>query len=236
MFSSLAAMEPSHLISAVISIIILDLVLSGDNAAVIGMAIRHLPQDLRKKAATVGAMLAIVLRIICTIFATVLLTIPYFSLGGGVLLLFIAAHLLKSGQDDNGEGVKDRSSDIKNSFLKAVGIIVIADASMAIDNVLAVAGAAHGQPLLVILGLLVSIPILIFASTWLASMMKKFPIILWIGAAVLVRTALSMIIEERSWSLAEMLGYHLSILLPFAIAAIVLIYGITKIIKQRRLQ
>jgi YjbE family integral membrane protein len=226
LLENLALQTPSQLIITIISIIILDLVLSGDNAAVIGLAICHLPKKTKKRAAAIGAFFAIALRIICTIFATILLSIPYFSFCGGILLIIITWQLLKPKDNNN------KSISVKDSFWKAVGIIVLADFSMAIDNVLAVAGASHGEPVLVIFGLLVSIPILIFASTWLSNLMIKYPIFLWLGGAVLLHTALDMIIEDRAMGMYQILG-QLSIVIPIIAAIILLLFGINKIRRQR---
>lgn len=136
--------------TAILAITIIDLVLSGDNAAVIGLAIRNLPHDLQKKAAIYGAAGAIVLRVIFTIFATYLLTVPYLSAIGGLILVGITIRLMKHDDGDScDENVK--SCD---SFWPAIGTIVIADLSMAFDNVMGVAGAAHGSVGLVVFGLL----------------------------------------------------------------------------------
>ena len=153
----------------IFSIIILDLVLSGDNAAVIGMAICRLPQNIKRKAAICGTFFAIILRIIFTTITTLILNIPYLRFCGGILLLIITYKLIKNCNEDAHTNIP-----AKKGFYQAVGIIVLADLSMAFDNVLAVAGAAHGNLLLVIFGLMCSIPILVFASTWLSNLMAKF--------------------------------------------------------------
>ncbi len=227
MLENLALQTPSQLAIAILSIIVLDLVLSGDNAAVIGLAICHLPAKLKKKAAAIGALLAIVLRIVCTIFATILLSIPYFSFFGGILLIIITWQLLKDKKPSN------KPVSVKDSFWQAVGIIVLADFSMAIDNVLAVAGAAHGEPILVIFGLLVSIPILIFASTWLSNLMTKYPIILWLGGAVLIHTALDMIMEDRAMAIYQVTGQVMATAIPIIVAVLLFIFGIRKMRRKR---
>jgi YjbE family integral membrane protein len=206
------------MVSAVLAITVIDLVLSGDNAAVIGLAIRNLPVGLQKKAAIYGAAGAIILRVIFTIFATYLLTVPYLSAFGGLILVWITYKLIVH---------KEEKTAVKsvNKFWNAIWTIVIADLSMAFDNVMGVAGAAHGSVGLVIFGLILSVPILIWGSTWLASLMSKYKIIIYIGAAVLVHTALSMIFEDRALNLSQYFGHILVELIPWAMGIIVLIYG-----------
>lgn len=205
---------------AIISISIIDLVLSGDNAAVIGLAIRDLPDEMQKKAAIFGAGGAIVLRVTFTIFAVYLLTVKYLSAIGGVILVYITYKLLKA--DTEGE------ADVKasNKFWSAVGTIIIADISMAFDNVMGVAGAAHGQVWLVVFGLILSIPILVWGSTWLATMMGKYPIIIYIGATVLAHTAVNMIFHDTALHLTRYTGELLGTLIPWLCAVPVLVYGI----------
>lgn len=205
--------------AAIISISIIDLVLSGDNAAVIGLAIRNLPRHMQKKAAFFGAGGAIILRVTFTIFAVYLLTVRYLSAIGGVILIYITYKLLKS---DCGEGVYVSAS---NRFWGAVGTIIIADISMAFDNVMGVAGAAHGEAWLVFFGLLLSIPILVWGSTWLATMMGKHPIIIYIGATVLAHTAVNMIFHDAALHLTQFTGEALGKIIPWACALPILLYG-----------
>jgi len=193
-------MSTGDLIAAIFSIVLLDLVLSGDNAAVIGMAICRLPKSLRRKAAVLGAGMAIGLRILLTTFAVLLLQLPYVSAIGGVVLLFITYKLLKGGQ----ETVKTYHPI--HHFWQAIAIIVLADLSMAFDNVLGVAGAAHGQPLLVVFGLMLSIPILVLGASLISNLMNRWPIILWLGAAVLLHTSFEMIFADQSLPFFTRLG------------------------------
>lgn len=205
--------------SAIFFISVIDLVLSGDNAAVIGLAIRNLPKETQKKAAFVGAGGAIILRVTFTIFAVYLLTVKYLSALGGLLLLWITYKLIKSDGEDE--------AHIKggNRFWSAVGTIIIADLSMAFDNVMGVAGAAHGEPWLVVFGLLLSIPILVIGSTWLATLMGRYPIIIYIGAMVLMHTATNMIVHDHALNLVHYLGETWGTYLPWILAIPVLVYG-----------
>lgn len=176
-------------ISALIVIIVIDLVLAGDNAIVIGLAARNLPKNQQKKVIFWGTFGAIVIRSLLTIFVVKLLEIPGLLLAGGILLVWIAYKLLIEEKDQ---------TDVKSSssVFSAIKTIIIADTVMGLDNVLAVAGAAHGSFLLVILGLLVSVPIVIWGSTLILKWIDRFPVIIYIGSGVLAWTAAKMITEE----------------------------------------
>ena len=176
--------------SALLAIILIDLVLAGDNAIVIALAARSLPPQLQKKAIIWGTVGAIVVRSVMTIGVVWLLKIPGLMLVGGLALLWIAYKLLA---DDSG-GSHD--GPVVNTFWGAMKTIVIADALMGIDNVLGVAGAAHGSFDLVVLGLLISVPIVVFGSTMVLKLVERFPAIIQIGAAVLAFTAAKMVINE----------------------------------------
>ncbi|AOQ23561.1 TerC family protein [Neomoorella thermoacetica] len=203
---------------AILSITIIDLALSGDNAAVIGLAIKNLPQEQRKLAAFIGAGGAILLRVTLTALATLLLRIPYLNAAGGVILIWITWKLLKG--DEGEESVK-----ASNRFWSAVGTIIVADLSMAFDNIMGVAGAAHGHLGLMIFGLAVSIPILVLGASWLAIMMNRYPIIIYIGGAVLAHTSLAMIFEDHGLGLPRYTGELAAVLIPWAMAAAVFIWG-----------
>lgn len=177
--------------SALMAIILIDLVLAGDNAIVIALAARNLPPHLQKKAIVWGAAGAIVVRSVMTIGVVWLLKIPGLMLVGGIGLLWVAYQLL-AAQDD-----KEHDGPVASTFWGAMKTIVIADALMGIDNVLGVAGAAHGAFDLVIIGLLVSVPIVVFGSTVVLKLVERFPIIIKIGAAVLAFTAAKMIVGEQ---------------------------------------
>lgn len=175
---------------SMINIIMIDLVLSGDNAVVIGMAARKLPPEQQKKAIMLGAGIAIFLRGSLTIIAAYLLNIPYLMTIGGLLLLWIAVKLTKNEE----EGAEVESS---NSLRSAIKTIIVADAVMSLDNVLAVAGAAMGEAWLVIFGLVVSIPIIMWGSGLVAKLLNQFPWLIFVGAAILGYTAGGLIIEDK---------------------------------------
>ena len=177
--------------SALLAIILIDLVLAGDNAIVIALAARNLPPPLQKKAIAWGAAGAIVVRSAMTVGVVWLLKIPGLMLLGGLGLLWIAYRLLADTDD------KPHDSPMVSTFWGAMKTIVVADALMGVDNVLGVAGAAHGAFDLVIIGLLVSVPIVVFGSTLVLKLVERFPVIIKLGAAVLAFTAAKMIVGER---------------------------------------
>jgi YjbE family integral membrane protein len=176
--------------SALLAIILIDLVLAGDNAIVIALAARNLPPHLQKKAILWGTFGAIAVRSAMTVGVVWLLKIPGLMGVGGAALLWIAYKLLIEEEDEGHDG------PVVTTFLGAMKTIVIADALMGIDNVLGVAGAAHGDFTLVVIGLLVSIPIVVFGSTVVLKLVERFPIIIQGGAAVLAFTAGKMITGE----------------------------------------
>jgi len=177
--------------SALLAIVVIDLVLAGDNAIVIAMAARNLPAHLQKKAIVWGAVGAIAVRSAMTLVVVYLLKIPGLMLIGGLLLVWIAYKLLTPAKDEDGG-----HNNASTSFWGAMKTIVIADAVMGLDNVLAVAGASHGSYILVVLGLLISIPIVIWGSTQILKLVERYPSITYIGAGVLAWTAAKMMISE----------------------------------------
>ena len=176
--------------SALLAIILIDLVLAGDNAIVIALAARKLPPALQKKAIWFGTVGAIAVRSALTVVVVWLLKIPGLMLLGGLGLLWIACKLIL----DTGE---DKEHDIRvTSFWGAMKTIIVADALMGIDNVLGVAGAAQGSFDLVVIGLLISVPIVVFGSTLVLKLVERWPVIINIGAAILAFTAAKMITDE----------------------------------------
>ncbi len=209
----------SEFISGLISIILIDLVLGGDNAILIALATRKLPQSQRKKAIFWGVLGAIIVRASMTIIAVYILKIPLIKFIGGVLLIWIAYKLLcdKGKHDDINSG---------KSISEAVRTIIFADLLMGIDNVLAVAGAAKGDVILVILGLLVSIPIIVWGSTIILRFIDKYPIIVYIGAGVIAYTAGGMIVDDAL--MHEKIFYRspgAEWIIPITITVLVLIFG-----------
>ena len=176
--------------SALLAIILIDLVLAGDNAIVIALAARNLPPQLKQKAIIWGTVGAIGVRSVMTLGVVWLLQIPGLMLVGGLGLVWVAYKLLadEGGQDDHGP--------VTTTFWGAMKTIVVADALMGVDNVLGVAGAAHGAMDLVIIGLLISVPIVVFGSSVVLKLVERFPVIIQVGAAVLALTAAKMMVSE----------------------------------------
>jgi YjbE family integral membrane protein len=176
--------------SAFGSIVLANIVLSGDNAVVIAMAARTLRPDQRGKAIFWGSAAAIVMRIVLTIVAIQLLSLPYLKIVGAVLLVYIGVDLLKAEEEE------ESGTHEINSMAAAIRTILIADLVMSLDNVLAVAAAAKGDLPLLVLGLLVSIPLIIFGATLLTKVMERFPIIITVGAALLGFLAGEMLLTD----------------------------------------
>jgi len=164
---------------ALLQIIWVNILLSGDNAVVIALAARSLPPTQQKKAIVVGSAAAIIMRIILTLVAAKLLLLPWLKLIGALLLVYIGVSLLLPEGEDDGEGKQH------GSLLAAIRTIMIADLVMSLDNVVAVAAAAMGDTTLLVVGLAISIPLVIFGSTLLLKVIERFPIIVWVGAALL---------------------------------------------------
>jgi YjbE family integral membrane protein len=204
-----------------VNIIIIDIVLSGDNAVVIGMASRKLPPEQRRKAIILGTAGAVGLRIVLTALATWVLLIPYLKAIGGLVLAWIAFKLLV------GEG--EESSYIKagNTLFAAVQTIIVADFVMSLDNVLAVGGAAHGDFGLLLFGLGLSIPLLMVGSNMVAALMDRLPVLVYIGAAILGYTAGTMVMSEEAVQqrIAPMY-YYLDWIFPLMLTVVILSVGI----------
>lgn len=173
---------------AISRIIIIDIMLAGDNAVVIGMAAEKLEPELRQKAIFLGTLGAIIIRLVlAVVLAEALQLIPGLHIVGGLLLLWIAIRLVNNDEDNNNVSAKDNLRD-------AVVTIIVADAVMSIDNVIGVVGAAGGHIPLVALGILVSVPIIIFCATIFTRIMQRFPVVLYLGGAIL------------GWVSGEMIG------------------------------
>ncbi|MEO8155472.1 MAG: TerC family protein [Rhizobacter sp.] len=180
----------SDFFSALMAIVLLDLVLAGDNAIVIGLAARNVPPAMQRRVILWGTAGAVLIRCLLTLVVVWLLKIPGFLLVGGLALVWVAWNLTR---DEGGDG---HSIKPATTVRGAIQTIVIADAVMGVDNVLAVGGAAHGSMLLVVLGLLISIPIVVWGSQLILRLVDRFPVIIILGAGVLGWTAAKMIASE----------------------------------------
>lgn len=174
---------------AMLNIVFIDLILSGDNAVLIAMAVRGLPRDQRKKGILFGTSAAVALRVTLTFMVAFLIALPLIKLVGGVLILWIATKLFMESEPEE----EDRNV---TTIAQAIKVIIIADVTMSLDNVLAVAGAAQESLFLLLFGLALSIPLVIFTSNLLSTLMDKYPVILLLGAAVLGRVGGDMIMTD----------------------------------------
>lgn len=181
-----------------VKIVWINIILSGDNAVVIALAARSLPADQQKKAVFFGSGAAVVLRVILTVVAAKLLALPYLQIVGGLLLLWIGVQLLGGEDESDGESSK------QGGLMTAIRTILIADLVMSLDNVIAVAAAAHGNLVLLVLGLAISIPLVIFGSTMMIKLMERFPVIVILGAALIGWVAGETIVADAA--LHDLLG------------------------------
>ena len=173
------------------SIVLIDLLLAGDNALVIAMAVRALPRQQRRIGIVCGAILAVVLRVTLTAVASELLTWNYVQLAGGLFVLWIALKVLADASDPPDAAPAPRR------LLQTIGYIVLADLTMSADNILAIAGAAHGHFALIAFGLALSIPFVVFSSNLLADLMERYPIAIYVGVAVLGKVGGDMVLGDR---------------------------------------
>ncbi|HRE14787.1 MAG TPA: TerC family protein [Usitatibacteraceae bacterium] len=214
--------------TALAAIIVIDLALAGDNAIVIALAARELPRDLQRRAILWGTFGAVAVRVVMTLAVVWLLGIPGLMAAGGAILVWIAYKLLKPA-DGGGHEVKSAAT-----FWGAMQTIVIADAAMGLDNVLAVAGAAHGSFVLVVLGLLISIPIVVWGSTFILKWVAKYPWIVHVGVAVLAWTAGKMIVSEPV--LKDWFDHHEAARLAVYAAIFAVVFGGGWLAQKRRPQ
>lgn len=179
----------TQFITGIISVILIDLVLAGDNAIVIGLACRNLPKNLQLKAIVFGTAGAVLIRILATLVIVRLLQVKGLMLVGGILLIWIAYKLLAKPQHSE-------SVQCYDSLSSAIVTIIVADAVMGLDNMLAIAGASHGSYAMVMIGLAISIPIMVFGSTLIIRLIDRFPVVVTIGAGIIAYTAGKMITDE----------------------------------------
>ena len=182
-------MMTAEFLTGLLSIIVIDLVLAGDNALLIGLIAKSLPKKQQKKVIIIGTFGAIIVRILLTIVAVRLLEIDGLLLVGGVVLIYIAYKIILSNDEMS-------LNPSKKGVWGAIGTIMLADILMGVDNVIGVAGAAHGNFLLVVIGLFISIPIVVWGSSIVIKLINRFPIIIYIGAGVLGWTASKMIMKD----------------------------------------
>jgi YjbE family integral membrane protein len=205
----------SHYLIDGLSIIAIDLLLAGDNALVIAMAVRALPKRQRRIALVAGSSLAVLIRVAVTFLAARLLATRFIQLAGGVFVVWIAVKVLNDAR------APERAATSPRDWWRAIGSIMLADLTMSTDNVLAVAGASRGNIGLILFGLALSIPLVVFSSAFLARMMDRYPLTLYVGAAILARVGGEMILSDafvRSlFNPSNILRYTLEALLVAAV-------------------
>ena len=184
-------MPAGHFILSGLSIVLIDLLLAGDNALVIAMAVRSLSGRERRIGVTAGAGLAVVLRVALTSVASRLLTLRYVELAGGLFVLWIALKVLVDASDPPDAAPAPRR------LLQTIWFIVLADLTMSVDNILAIAGAARGHFGLITFGLALSIPFVVFSSNLLADLMDRYPILVYLGVGILAKVGGDMVLEDR---------------------------------------
>jgi YjbE family integral membrane protein len=219
---------------SVLKIMGVDIVLAGDNAVVIAMACRALPPRQRTAGIVLGTTAAVFMRIIFTLVVGSLLGVPLLGLVGGLVLFWIALKLLLAEEPD------EESVHSGDTLWDAVKTVAIADAVMSLDNVLAVAAAARGDWLLVVLGLMISIPLVVAGSTLIMAMLHRYPALVWAGAALLGWIAGELIIGEQllhaqTHEIAELLGVHFRVLeLMAGTLGALIVVGIGSLLIRRR--
>ena len=205
--------------AAIIAIVLIDLALSGDNALLIGMAARRLPDAQRRRAIVLGGGLAVVLRIVAAAGVSFLLAIPYLQLAGGIVLAVIAYRLVRPAVADVHAAVRPAST-----LREAVLTILVADAAMSVENVLGVGGAAHGDLPLLAFGLVISIPIVLFGSGFIARVLDRAPRLVWLGALALIWTSADMILGDPA--LDPHIADHWAISAALALAILGTVLGV----------
>ena len=210
------------------SIILANILLSGDNAVVIAMAARTLPAHQQKKAIFYGSAAAIVMRIVLTLIAVEMLKWPFLKIVGGLLLVYIGVTLLLE-EDEGG----DIGAKADGGLMTAIRTILVADLVMSLDNVLAVAAAAKGNTLLLVLGLGISIPLIIFGSTLLLKVMERFPVIITLGAALLGFLAGEMVLTDPAVTTRFGLQSHTVVNIAGALGAL-LVVVVGKYLQRRQ--
>jgi YjbE family integral membrane protein len=177
-------------LAGAVQIVLIDLLLAGDNALVIAVAVRALPKRERRIGTACGAGVAVVLRVALTYLAARLLQIPYLQLGGGLFILWIAVKVLRDASDP------PEAAPASRRLLQAIWYVVFADLTMSTDNILAIAGASNGSFLLIFFGLCVSIPFVVFSSNLLADLMNRYPATIYLGAGILGKVGGDMLLRD----------------------------------------
>jgi YjbE family integral membrane protein len=217
---------PGFLID-VLKIVLIDLTLAGDNALVIALAVRSLPERQRRIGSALGAAAAVVLRAAITFAAVKLLDVPYIKLAGGLFVLYIAVKVFVDAEDP------EREAAAPGHIWRAVWYIVFADITMSTDNVLAIAGAAHGSLPLILFGLAVSIPFVVLSSNLWVAMMNRYPWTLYLGSAILGQVGADMVLRDDF--VARTLQLSQTAIYATEAAAVVVVLAVSRLLCKRKL-
>jgi len=200
-----------------LTIVLIDLLLAGDNALIIAMAVRLLPRRERRIASLLGAAGAVVMRVALTFAAAQLLNVEFLKLGGGLFVLWIAVKVLLDASEP------PKAAAAPDQILKAIWYVMFADLTMSVDNILAIAGASHGSIELIIFGLAVSIPFVVFSSNLLAELMNRYPVLIFLGAGILGKVAGDMMLTDpfvaRRLMVSRTLNYAVDAALAVSLVA-----------------
>lgn len=221
----LAILSDSTMWVALFQIVIINILLSGDNAVIIALACRSLPPKEQRNAFLIGTVAIVILMTALTAFASYLMTIPYVEVVGAILLLWIGIKLLLPEEENENVSASD-------NFWGAVKTIVIADIVMSLDNVLGMAGAANGHMGLLFVGMVITIPLILFGSAMLMRLMERFPIIVTLGAGLLGYVAGEMAVEDPALKGLIASAHYLEIALP--ILGILIVVGMGKLLSARQ--
>ncbi|CAL62809.1 Putative integral membrane protein TerC family [Herminiimonas arsenicoxydans] len=221
----LAILSDSTMWVALFQIVIINILLSGDNAVIIALACRSLPPKEQRNAFLIGTVAIVILMTALTAFASYLMTIPYVEVAGAILLLWIGIKLLLPEEENENVSASD-------NFWGAVKTIVIADIVMSLDNVLGMAGAANGHMGLLFVGMVITIPLILFGSAMLMRLMERFPIIVTLGAGLLGYVAGEMAVEDPALKGLIASAHYLEIALP--ILGILIVVGMGKLLSARQ--
>jgi YjbE family integral membrane protein len=224
-------MDHASSLVAILEVVWINIILSGDNAVVIALACRGLPAQQRRMGMVLGAAVAVLLRVVFTVLVVELLSVPFLRIAGSLLLLWVAVKLLTENEDDD-----ETSIHASDKLFYAVRTVAVADMVMSLDNVLAIAAVAKGSTLLLVLGLLISVPLIVAGATLVMALLSRFPILVWAGAALLGWVAGEMLGSDPF--LVDRLGedsvHRLD--LPLSIAGAALVVALGWFLKSRRPQ
>ncbi len=211
-------------VAPLLQIIVINLVLSGDNAAVIALAARDLKPALQRRVVWWGSLVAVMLRVALTFVATALLRWPYLQTGGGVLLLWVAWRLVQPPDAHERKGERCSPAD---GPMAAIRAILVADLVMSLDNVLSLAAVAEGHMVLLVIGLLTSVPLVVWGSQFLIRLMERFPVLILLASALLGHVAGRMLFMDPAWGdVAWLQVPWMRVFLPLACAAFVVLFGL----------